>query len=114
MSCSLWSRPFALTPLDRFPSQPPLDAVNIHSGALDFPRKLLHYVVRCPLTSAHFAHMTKDDELKTESVSYRMPRKLKDALQGLADADKRKLGPYIQLVLEEHVEAKKKQDGKRR
>ncbi len=34
---------------------------------------------------------------------------LKAALQKLADADKRKLGPYIQIVLEEHVE---KQCGK--
>jgi len=57
--------------------------------------------------------MAKDDELKTEPVSYRMPRKLKEALQGLADADRRKLGPYIQIVLEEHVEAKKK-EGRRK
>ena len=57
--------------------------------------------------------MTKDDELKTESVSYRMPRKLKEALQELADADKRKLGPYIQLVLEAHVEAKRRAGKKR-
>jgi len=71
------------------------------------------YVVRRQLTSAHFAYMTKDDELKTESVSYRMPRKLKEALQELADADKRKLGPYIQLVLEAHVEAKRRAGKKR-
>ena len=32
------------------------------------------------------------------------PRRLKAALQKLADTDKRKLGPYIQIVLEEHIE----------
>jgi len=57
--------------------------------------------------------MTRDAELKTEPMGYRVPRKLKEALQALADADKRKLGPYVQLVLEAHVEAKKK-EGKRK
>ena len=37
-----------------------------------------------------------------------MPQELKDALKKLADADKRKLWPYIQIVLEEHVSAKKR------
>ena len=32
------------------------------------------------------------------------PAELKAALQKLADTDKRKLGPYIQIVLEAHVE----------
>lgn len=36
-------------------------------------------------------------------MAYRIPRWLKDELQALADADRRKLGPYVQLVLEEHV-----------
>ena len=44
-------------------------------------------------------HMAKD-----AVVSYRIPADLKAALQRLADTDKRKLGPYIQIVLEEHVE----------
>ena len=47
-------------------------------------------------------------------LSYRIPAKLKEALQELADADKRKLGPYIQIVLEAHVEQAKKQAGKKR
>ena len=45
--------------------------------------------------------MTKD-----AVVSYRMPAELKAALKKLADADKRKLGPYIQIVLEQHIERK--------
>ena len=43
---------------------------------------------------------------KTASLSYRVPADLKAALQKLADTDKRKLGAYVQLVLEEHVERK--------
>ena len=53
--------------------------------------------------------MTKD-----AVVSYRMPAELKAALQKLADADKRKLGPYIQIVLEEHVERKTAKPTKRK
>ena len=45
--------------------------------------------------------------IKDAVVSYRIPADLKTALQKLADADKRKLGPYIQIVLEEHVASKK-------
>ena len=44
-------------------------------------------------------HMAKD-----AVVSYRIPAELNAALQKLADTDKRKLGPYIQIVLEAHVE----------
>ena len=36
-----------------------------------------------------------------------MPEALKAELQKLANADRRKLGPYILIVLEEHVAAKK-------
>jgi len=50
---------------------------------------------------------------KKAALSYQIPEKLKEELQRLADADRRKLGPYVQLVLEAHVEAKKK-EGKRR
>ena len=48
---------------------------------------------------------------KTAPLNYRIPAELKDGLQKLADADRQKLGPYIQLVLEAHVEAK--HEGKR-
>ena len=46
-------------------------------------------------------------------LSYLVTKELKAALQKLADADRRKLGPYIQLVLEAHVEGKKKEGKKR-
>lgn len=47
------------------------------------------------------------DDAKDAVISYRVPQSLKDALLKLAEADRRKLGPYIQIVLEEHVAAKK-------
>ena len=49
---------------------------------------------------------------KTASLSYRVPAKLKEDLQKLADADKRKLSQYIQVALEAHVEQAKKKAGK--
>jgi hypothetical protein len=51
---------------------------------------------------------------KDAVVSYRIPGELKAALQKLADTDKRKLGPYIQIVLEEHVEQKRGKASSRR
>jgi len=47
--------------------------------------------------------MPPKDAPKDTQMAYRIPRWLKDELQALADADRRKLGPYVQLVLEEHV-----------
>jgi hypothetical protein len=41
------------------------------------------------------------------SWKFSLPEELKAALQKLADADKSKLGPNIQIVLEDHVAAKK-------
>lgn len=41
------------------------------------------------------------------SLSYIVPATLKADLLKLAEADRRKLGPYIQLALEEHVAGKK-------
>ena len=55
----------------------------------------------CALSTYNSAQSTCP---KMPVVSYRIPAELKAALQKLADADKRKLGPYIQIVLEEHVE----------
>ncbi len=40
-------------------------------------------------------------------LSYQVDESLKADLQKLADADKRKLGPYIAIVLEQHVAAQK-------
>jgi len=42
-----------------------------------------------------------------------MKRPLKDALQALADADRRPLATYIKLVLEDHVDEKARQQKKR-
>lgn len=47
--------------------------------------------------------MTKDTQL-----SIRLRSETREALQALADADKRKLSAYIELVLDEHVTAKAK------
>jgi hypothetical protein len=44
--------------------------------------------------------------MTTVTLSYQVPAPLKVKLQKLADADRRKLGPYIQIVLEDHVTAK--------
>lgn len=56
--------------------------------------------------------MTRDADDPTEVLSYKVPKSLKAQLQELADRDQRKLGPYIRLVLEDHVaEHKTKQRG---
>jgi predicted DNA-binding protein len=48
-------------------------------------------------------------EVEQAALSYRVPASLKQALQALADADRRRLGPYIRLALEAHVvQAKQK------
>lgn len=47
--------------------------------------------------------MKKPAAAKAEALSLRIPTELKAGLQKLADADRRKLGPYVQLVLEQHV-----------
>jgi hypothetical protein len=52
-------------------------------------------------------------EVEKAAPSYRVPADLKQAIQNLADADRRKLGPCIQLVLEAHVEQKRKEGKKR-
>lgn len=40
----------------------------------------------------------------TPSLNVRLPQKLKDALQRLADAEQRTLSNYVVLVLSQHVE----------
>jgi Ribbon-helix-helix protein, copG family len=54
-----------------------------------------------------------DRNTKDTTLSYRVPRKLKQELQTLANADRRNLSDFIRLALEELVEAKRK-EGKRR
>jgi len=52
---------------------------------------------------------------KDAAMGYRIPQWLKDELQQLADSDDRKLGPYVQRVLERHVEEQRgKTAGKRK
>jgi predicted DNA-binding protein len=55
----------------------------------------------------------KGEELRTAPVGLRLKPSLKSELDELADADRRTLASYIEMVLEAHVEAKK-QKGKRR
>lgn len=52
--------------------------------------------------------MTDDleDEKRTEWVGVRLRPSTRAALERLAKADRRKLSPYIELVLEEHIERK--------
>jgi predicted DNA-binding protein len=50
----------------------------------------------------------------TIPLSYRVPVRLRDELEKLAKADKRPLGQYLRIVLEEHVEQARKKAGKAR
>ena len=71
--------------------------------------------VLCQQTKADEPNMTKaptDYISRTDVLSYRVPKELRAELQKLADADKRKLASYIQLVLADHVE--KAKSGKRK
>lgn len=44
---------------------------------------------------------------KDVQISIRIPTELRDALQALADTDRRKLAGYITVVLEQHVMKRK-------
>ena len=50
--------------------------------------------------------------MEKEIISFRIRKKIKDALQKLANADQRSLSSYIDLALGAHVAAKAK--GKRK
>lgn len=47
------------------------------------------------------------DKPMVTQLTLRLPDKLKEDLQNLADNDRRKLSDYIRIALEEHVESKK-------
>jgi hypothetical protein len=47
-------------------------------------------------------------------ISFRIEPELKEALMGLAKAERRSLSGYIMLVLEEHVQARKPAKPRRR
>ena len=82
-----------------------MDGNDIYRGRF---LTLARYSIRNVLSTYGytFRHMSKQGEEKA-ALSYLVPKRLKEELQALADADRRKLGPYIQLVLEAHVEAKR-------
>jgi len=48
-----------------------------------------------------------DKELRDKPLGLRIRGSLKDALQNFADVDRRSLAAYCELVLEEHVKARK-------
>ena len=50
---------------------------------------------------------------RTDPISFRIKAEIKEALRRLAKADNRSLSSYVELALEEHIEAKKR-GGKRR
>lgn len=56
----------------------------------------------------HYQWLTKTTMKKDVQVGVRMSSDLRDALKKLAAADKRSLAAYITLVLEEHVQKRKK------
>ena len=53
------------------------------------------------------------NETRSAPISYRIRPSLKAELERLAEADKRTLSQYIELALEAHVEAKRKEGKKR-
>jgi predicted transcriptional regulator len=46
-------------------------------------------------------------------VSFRIRPDIKEGLQRLAKADRRTLSAYIEIVLDQHLEAAKKQKGRK-
>ena len=53
-------------------------------------------------------------ELRSVPLGLRIKPSLREELDGLAEMDRRTLASYVEIVLEAHVEAKMKQEGKRR
>ena len=54
------------------------------------------------------------EQTRTAPLGLRITPNLKEALAALAKAERRTLASYVELVLEEHIESKKKQAGKKR
>jgi hypothetical protein len=54
-----------------------------------------------------------DEELRTAYVGFRTTPKLKAELERIAKEDRRPLSQYLEITLEAHVEAKKR-DSKRK
>lgn len=54
------------------------------------------------------------DETRDAQIGFRVKPSLKAELERLAKADHRSLANYLEVLLAAHIEAKKKQEGKRR
>jgi len=54
-----------------------------------------------------------DDEARSAQIGFRAKPSLKADLERLAKNDRRSLASYLEIVLEAHIEAKKK-EGKRK
>ena len=57
--------------------------------------------------------MDTDDEQRSARIGFRVRPSLKAELERLAKQDRRTLASYLEIALEAHVEAKRK-EGKRR
>ena len=57
--------------------------------------------------------MDTDDEQRSAQIGFRVRPSLKAELERLAKQDRRTLASYLEIALEAHVEAKRK-EGKRR
>ena len=60
--------------------------------------------------------MNKEEEQRSAALSFRIRPSLKTALENLAKADRRPLSNYLEIALENHVEAEtqKQPEGKKR
>jgi len=56
----------------------------------------------------------ESDRRRDAQIGFRIRSDLKAALEQLAKSDGRSLANYLERVLDAHVEAKRKQEGKRR
>lgn len=92
----------------------PVDVVSICKAALDF---LAWPIAKCccPLTIAGNRVMASKaaptTETRTAPLGLRLTPSLKEALVDLAEADRRTLASYVEIVLGAHVESKKSARG---
>jgi hypothetical protein len=96
----------------------PVDVVHPWDPCLDMI-KVWPTVRECQLTWLANAHMVSRSragggELRSVPLGLRIKPSLREELDRLAEADRRTLASYVEIVLEQHVDAKKKQEGKRR
>ena len=82
----------------------PLDTPHLLRGCMLTLRLYVRTFLRQPTETYKWWIFVADDE---EVMSFRVKKTLKAELKKLADADKRKLAPYVVILLEEHIAAKK-------